>query len=113
MAHADELPFRAEVRRDEDPAVVAFGGDLDLVATAQAEAALLDAQAPGTTVLLDLRELRFLDSSGLRLVLQAQRRAQDGHGRLLVAPGGGSVRRVLDLSGVAPLLELVDGPPGG
>ena len=112
MAHADERPSRAEVRRDGDAIVVAFAGDLDLVRTAEAEAVLLDAQAPGATVLLDLRDLRFLDSSGLRLVLQAQRRAQAGQGRLLVAPGTGAVRRVLDLSGVAALLELVDPPPG-
>jgi len=52
-----------------------------------------------------------MDSSGLRVVLAAQRRASDHKGRLLVAPGEAGVRRLFELSGVGTLIELVDAPP--
>ncbi len=92
--------------------MLAFEGDLDVMTVEEAGDAVRDAQAGGATVVLDFRGLRFMDSSGLRVVLEAQRRAGDGGGRLLVAPGEGAVRRVFDLSGIGDLVELVDAPPG-
>lgn len=111
MSDAGEPPFDVHVRRADDATVLGFEGDLDLVSAQVAGTALLDAQASGGTVVLDLRGLRFIDSSGLRVILEARRRAGEGGARLLVAPGEDVVRRVLSLSGVGGLLDLVDAPP--
>lgn len=111
MPDADELPFEVRVRRLDGTTVLSFAGDLDLLTATDAATALSEAQAGGGSVVLDLRTLRFIDSSGLRVILEAHRRSANDGARLLVAPGQEAVRRVLDLSGVATLLELVDAPP--
>lgn len=112
MTDTSDLPFDVRARRAGETTVLDFRGDLDLVHAPAAGRALEDAQTAGATVVLDLRGLRFMDSSGLRVVLEAHRRAARDGGRLLVAPGDSVVRRVFDLSGVGELVELVDAPPG-
>jgi len=112
--HEDDadLPFRVRGEATQDATVLALEGDLDIVSAHEAGQALSRAQAAGGTVILDLRRLRFMDSSGLRVVLEAQRRAASAgeRARLQVAPGEGDVRRVFDVSGVGGLIEIVDGP---
>lgn len=109
----EDPPFGVRQHEAGGATVLALEGDLDLTSAAEAGEALERVQSGGATVVLDLRGLRFIDSSGLRVVLEAQRRAKSaGNGsRLLVAPGDAGVRRVFDLSGVGGLLDLVDEPP--
>ncbi|HEX8101247.1 MAG TPA: STAS domain-containing protein [Solirubrobacteraceae bacterium] len=111
MSAAEDPPFAVRARDAGGQAVLEFEGDLDVLGIAEAREAVRRAQDGASTVVLDLRGLRFMDSSGLRVVLEAHRRAAAEAGRLLIAPGDGAVRRVLDLSGVAGLVELVDEPP--
>jgi len=109
----EDPPFAVRSRVADGTAVVALEGDLDLTSAPDAREALQAAQAAGSPVVLDLRALRFIDSSGLRVVLEAQRRAAEaGDGAALrIAAGEGEVRRVFELSGVGALLTLVDAPP--
>jgi anti-anti-sigma factor len=60
------------------------------------------------TVVLDLRELTFIDSSGLRAVLMADREARAAGRHCLIVRGPDRVNRVLELTGVEHRLELVD-----
>lgn len=109
----EDPPFSVRSRVAEGTAVVALEGDLDVVSAPEAAEALRAAQAGGSAVVLDLRALRFMDSSGLRVVLEAQRRAAGaGDGTALrIAAGEGEVRRVFELSGVGALVTFVDAPP--
>lgn len=109
----EDPPFAVRSRAAAGTTVVELEGDLDLVSAQAAGDALQAAQGAGSPVVLDLRALRFIDSSGLRVVLEAQRRAtpSSGGAGLQVAPGDGDVRRVFELSGVGGLLTLVDAPP--
>lgn len=111
MTDAEDPAFAVHAREAEGLTVLGFEGDLDVMSIAEAREAVRHAQDSAPTVVLDLRSLRFMDSSGLRVVLEAHRRATTESGRLLVAPGDGAVRRVLDLSGVSGLVDLVDEPP--
>ncbi len=61
-------------------------------------------------VLLDLRELEFMDSTGLHLLIKAQQRLQEQGRRFAVIKGGVQVERLLSLTGVADLLKIVDSP---
>ncbi len=112
MGDPSDLEFDLRLTTVGEVTVVTVAGDLDIVSAGEASSALSSAQTSGATVVLDLRALRFMDSSGLRIVLEANRRAADTGGRLQVAPGDGGVRRVFDLSGVGALVEIVDAPPG-
>jgi anti-sigma B factor antagonist len=110
--HTDpELDVRVQ-SSEGGATVLAFAGELDLSNAEEARSALVEAQGTANAVFLDLRALRFLDSSGLRVLLEANRRAAEGGGSLKVAAGEGVVSRVFELSGVGALLDLVDAPPG-
>ena len=57
-------------------------------------------------LVLDLREVTFFDSTGLQLVLDADVRAREEGRTLIVAPGDGEPRRILELAEVADRLRL-------
>ena len=104
-----------EVRLEEGsegPRVV-FGGELDLAGAERAEAALQDAQAPGTTLEVDLRGLTFMDSTGLKLLVACRNRAAEDGGRLVVVVAEGAVRRLLELTGLDAEVELRLADPTG
>jgi anti-sigma B factor antagonist len=64
-----------------------------------------EAERPETLV-LDLRDVTFFDSTGLQLVLDADIRAREEGRILIVAPGTGEPRRILELAEVADRLRL-------
>jgi anti-sigma B factor antagonist len=63
------------------------------------------------TVVLDLRELSFIDSSGLRALIMADQRVRSEGGRFIVVRGQDRVNEVLEMTGVAQRIEIVDDPP--
>jgi anti-anti-sigma factor len=102
-----------DVRRIGDASVlVSARGDIDLSTLAKATAALDDARAGATTLLLDLREVGFMDTSGLRLVIEERQRAASNGYRFAVVPGPRKVHRLFEIAGLAGDEELfVDPPP--
>jgi anti-sigma B factor antagonist len=94
----------------EGPGVVrvALGGELDLSKAYQLVAAA-QARARGDIALLvlDLSELTFMDSTGLHALLTARARLGDAGCRLVLVPGRGQVKRLLELTGVDRWLEFV------
>jgi anti-anti-sigma factor len=58
------------------------------------------------TLILDLRDVTFFDSTGLQLVLDADVRAREEGRTLIVLPGDGEPRRILELAEVADRLNL-------
>jgi anti-sigma B factor antagonist len=63
------------------------------------------------TVVLDLRKLKFLDSTGLRLIWSAHSRARRCGRRLRIVPGSDAVRRIFRLTGMNERLDFVDEAP--
>ncbi|WP_205699604.1 STAS domain-containing protein [Conexibacter sp. SYSU D00693] len=109
-------PFAIDVAEQGDATVVHVVGELDLAVAPELEGTLLPLLEAGKHVVLDLRELDFLDSSGVRALVHAHNQAEDGPGRFSVVcvPGGdGSVWRVLEVSGVDQALDVLDAPPAG
>lgn len=91
--------------------VVAVRGELDLATVEQLREALRSPDGQAETVILDLRELTFMDSSGLSLVVSEQQRAQASGYRLAVAVGGApAVERMFALTGLRGTLELIEDP---
>ena len=87
-------------------------GDLDLYSSPEFDDALVAVEGEKwPTIVLDMRELNFLDSMALRLVMRTQARAaQDGR-RVVIVRGPDFLDRVLELSGLTPHLDIVDAPP--
>jgi anti-anti-sigma factor len=86
--------------------VVVLTGELDIATLAEATARVEAAEAVQPAVLvIDLSELSFVDSSGVRLVLLADRRARDAGRRLAVRLGRGPALRVFHALGIAEKLD--------
>jgi anti-anti-sigma factor len=103
------MSLTASLDRVGSAVVVAVAGELDL-ATApilQERISAAEALAPPLLV-LDLRELTFLDSTGLRIVLAADAAARRDARRLVVVRGSDPVHRVFLIALLDKRLELVD-----
>ena len=90
---------------------VALRGELDLSRTLLLDSELqaVEAMRPRTLV-IDLRELDFVDSSGIARLIGARRRALRGGWQLLVVRGGEAVQRVMSLSAIDRAFSLIDDP---
>ena len=74
-------------------------GELDVATASQLAEALREASSAGQVV-LDLSELTFLDSCGIRAILELAR-AQNGNGPVIILNPSQAVRRVFDIIGIA------------
>ena len=103
--------FRVQARTDGTAVVIGVSGELDLASAPALETELETAAASGASVLvLDLRELQFMDSTGLSVIVKAHQRLAETERRLCLVRGPQQVQRLLDLTGVAERLTLADTP---
>jgi anti-sigma B factor antagonist len=107
-------PLELRTEQDQGAPRLVVSGELDLASAEELDGHLkqLEASEPDVLV-LDLRELDFMDSTGLRTVIAADARAKDRGGRLVVVRAPEEVDRVFRLTRMDQHLELVDRPPEG
>ena len=100
---------------DRDGAVlVALSGELDVDSAGQVEERLLAVEGPAPErIVLDLRGLAFIDSTGLSLLINANRRAEKVGRRLTIVSGTGPTRRLLRTVGLDTRLDVVEDLPEG
>jgi anti-sigma B factor antagonist len=80
--------------------VVSLAGELDLYNAEEVRSALLDAcSAEPEVLVVDLEEVRFIDSTALGVLIEARSRMTDRGGFRLAAPGL-ETRRALEVSGL-------------
>jgi len=92
-------------------AQVALRGELDISSAPVLEEALGRVEEAGPAVLvIDLRGLAFMDSTGLRTVVSADQRARDQGRRLAIVRGPEPVDRIFSVTRLDERLELVDDP---
>ena len=88
---------------------VELSGELDLATAPKLEDELSRVEGDGPDVIvLDLRPLAFMDSSGLRALLSADARARESGRRLVLIRGDERVQRVLRITRLDERLEIVD-----
>lgn len=105
---------------EEGALSIALVGELDLSGAGQMEASLAEAErglasaaeAGPRRLVIDLGRLTFLDSTGLRLLLQADARAREGGYELVLRPGGPSVQRVFEVTGALDVLHFESSAEG-
>ena len=79
--------------------VVALHGELDIVSAYDLALALVEVS--GSTTVIDLSGLTFMDSSGISALVMAKNRIQaDGRGQLLLTEARGIVREALEIVGL-------------
>jgi anti-sigma B factor antagonist len=104
------MTFSVEVQRRSDAAVVAMKGDLDIATEAQATTQLEQAMDGCSVLIADLRELAFLDSTGVRVLLSVHLRAQEQGLKFGVVRGDGMVARLLEVTRISDRFPVVDDP---
>ncbi len=87
-------------------AVLALFGELDVASSAILEDELAHL-GPAPAVVLDLRELDFIDSTGLGVLVKTHQRMRERGDRLAVIEGDGQVKRLLELTGLDQQLTIV------
>jgi stage II sporulation protein AA (anti-sigma F factor antagonist) len=101
-------PFEIRQERNGEGSVTVWlSGELDMVGCEDFEAAVRTLNGSGLReITIDLAELTFIDSSGIRALLESKRLAEENGQILLVrVPDNGQVRQVLELTGVDNVLD--------
>jgi anti-sigma B factor antagonist len=88
-------------------------GEIDLhTAQSLRDAALAALRQHGATLRIDLREVPFMDSTGLEVLLATRRRAQLEGGSLTLVGPTPAVRRVIEVTGLDKLFPIAPDEPG-
>lgn len=97
-------PFETSSTEVDGIRVVAVRGELDLSTAAELEEPLETALAGGdASVLIDLTECEFIDSTGIALIVRAWQQLdadKEGSGQLVISNSNDQVQRVLEISGL-------------
>jgi anti-anti-sigma factor len=84
-------------------ALLVFRGELDMAAASAMRARIESVNGDG--MVIDLRDVTFIDSSALRELLYARRTLVEGGRRLVLSGVPQSVRRLLEMTGTLELFE--------
>jgi anti-sigma B factor antagonist len=88
---------------------VALKGELDIATAPRLEEEVRRLETEGhKLIVIDLRGLEFMDSSGLRALLAADTRARERSARLVIVRGDDRIQRVLRITRLDERLEIVD-----
>jgi anti-sigma B factor antagonist len=102
------VTFGLTKRTEENLTVLALTGEVDVLTVSKLSAELDQEVRRGTgDVVLDLREVEFVDSAGVHIMLRAQRRLARQSRALTVVCRPGPVRRVFELARVVEVLGVV------
>jgi anti-anti-sigma factor len=106
MASPDLL--RVTVEALEDARLIRAAGEVDVCTVAKLRRELDAARDEGSTALLDLSDVTFMDSTGLHLLLQASRESAETDWAFFILRPSDVVQRLIQVSRTADLLTLVD-----
>jgi anti-sigma B factor antagonist len=102
--------FRVEVQSEREHVRVIPHGELDVATTSELDAEIEQLWSGGcATIVLDLRQLEFMDSTGLRLLLRLDADARSNGLRFAIVDDEGPVRRLLELTRTYERLDHADG----
>jgi anti-anti-sigma factor len=102
-------PLEIITEKHEGQTRMALVGELDIASAPRFEEGLAEAEAdtPGVLV-VDLRRVEFIDSTGLRAVIAADERARSAERRLVIIRGPAAVERVFSVTQLDQRLDIVD-----
>jgi anti-anti-sigma factor len=103
--------FAVTVEHDHEVARLRLAGELDLAGTGRLDEALREAREHATHVQVDLRDLVFIDSSGLRALMALHNAADASDFSYALVQGPPEIHRTFVLTGLDRVLRFADGPP--
>jgi anti-sigma B factor antagonist len=105
-------PFECELRFSGRAAAwIRLGGELDPACAQQFAQSVEQALSTALLAIVDLRQLTFIDSTGLHVLIEADARARHTGRRLVVVRGPAHIDRLFDLVGLSDRLRIIDLKP--
>jgi anti-anti-sigma factor len=95
-------------RSGRDAVWIRLAGELDLAAAPLLQHTLREPLAGVQLIVLDLRDVTFMDSTGLHVVIDSYNQARQRGSRLVMIRGSAQVDRLFELGGVSDRFEIVD-----
>jgi anti-sigma B factor antagonist len=93
----------------DDPVGIAVRGEIDLASAPSLSEAIAELIQRGyRDVALDLGAVEFMDSSGIKVLVEMRQRLQDAGGQLVIQAVSTPVRRVLAVTGLDRLIPAPD-----
>jgi anti-sigma B factor antagonist len=109
MSDGFPVPFDVRLEPHRERLLVVPVGELDLHSAHRLREAMQEQFAIGfRRVVADLRELQFIDSSGIRVLWQMHREAESDGMQLSVIPGSGEVLQALAITGLLERMHLTE-----
>ena len=103
-------PFRCSTAENDGTIVLRPVGELDLSSVPQLESSLRGALDAGARrLVVDLRGLDFMDSTGLTLLMRWQRESRRDGFELALVRGDERIHRLFELTAMEPLFTFVEG----
>lgn len=99
------------VRTAADRVVLELHGELDLLGAPLLQQRIEDSAVDARGILvLDLQDLQFVDSAGLRVILATHERVRADGREFALTKGSPQVQRLLSIAGVDEHLRIIDEP---
>ena len=99
-------PFSLWIERSEHEVALVVVGELDLASANRLEQEVAQLRAAGATkIALDLRQVDFIDSTGLRVLISLRNDARRGAHDLILVPPPADVRRIFEITGTRGLFD--------
>ena len=89
-------------------ATIALTGNLTVATTPILEAAFAELPEEVSDITLDAKDLAYVASAGLRLIVSQDKKAHQKGGLLRIANPNEEVMEVLDVTGLSEILEIVE-----
>jgi anti-anti-sigma factor len=106
---AAPAPLTMRSFRDGDTHVIRLAGDLELTTADAFEHELRRVELTWAQIIaIDLGRLTFIDSTGMRLLLQAEHRSSRGTNRLVLTRGTEAVQRIFEICDLTNRLPFID-----
>jgi anti-sigma B factor antagonist len=101
------MHFRTSLERLDGTHVISVAGEIDLATGPELEQAILALPEDGTaSVIVDLTECGFMDSTGMHILARTHERLGRSGGRLAVVTNHHGILKVLELTGLDQLLQI-------
>jgi anti-anti-sigma factor len=102
-------PFRVDVELEREFVRVCPSGEIDIATTGTVRERIAELMEEGfRCILVDLREATFLDSTGLRLMVDFDASSRTAGWRFAIIAGPPEVQRAFEVTGLLARLPFVD-----
>jgi len=102
-----EMDLQIEVRRQKDVAVIILKGEVDAYTCARLREAMIEAiEDGGANLVVDMKNVEYIDSSGLGTLVGGLKRVSERQGTIAVVCTNPQIRKVFDITGLVKVFPI-------